>query len=432
MKMQEQAPRLSCDTLVAFSDEGQERQVIFAKNSDRPWNETQPLEYVPSATHAPGSTVRCQLLTIPQAEHTLAVIGGRPWWLWGYEQGLNEAGVAIGNEAIYTRDEVPSVGLLGMDLVRLGLERGQNAAAATEVIAEHVERYGQGGSGVYPNDPQLGDFRYHNSFMIADADEAFVLESSGHRWVSRRVVSSIAIANLLTIGDDWDQASLDVEEHARNQGWWNEPFDVRFDFRSAYEDRAMRANTEARYAQSCRFLERGEVSLESMMRHLRDHFEGGTIHIHDSKAQVTRPRSICLHPELWANGTTASMVVDLTAARRLPVAWVSMASPCTSVFVPVPVGEQLPTPWSIGSENPDPRSLWWLMHELAEAVQRDYALLTPIVQAEWLGWESDLIAETYANPDSVWGKLEERTADLLERRSALLERVILNSPAVFR
>ena len=47
---------------------------------------------------------------------------------------MNENGVAIGNHTIYTRDPVPKTGLLGMDLVRLGLERARTAESAAEII----------------------------------------------------------------------------------------------------------------------------------------------------------------------------------------------------------------------------------------------------------------------------------------------------------
>src|SRR5512142_2579313 len=136
----------SCDTLVVLPPRTARGATLFAKNSDRPPTECQPLFRAPRQTHPRGATLRCQYVEIPQAEETLGVLGSRPWWLWGFEHGLNECRVAIGNEALHARELPDAVGLLGMDLVRLGLERGRTADEAKQVITAHLERYGQGGS----------------------------------------------------------------------------------------------------------------------------------------------------------------------------------------------------------------------------------------------------------------------------------------------
>ena len=64
----------------------------------------------------------------------------------GAEMGANECGVVIGNEAVWTTQPYQNKGLLGMDLVRLGLERGESAYQALMIVIELLENYGQGGN----------------------------------------------------------------------------------------------------------------------------------------------------------------------------------------------------------------------------------------------------------------------------------------------
>ena len=146
--------------------------------------------------HPPGATLRCTYIELPQSEQTAEVLLSKPDWMWGAEMGANEHGVVIGNEAVWTREVLGPPALLGMDLVRLGLERGTSAEDSLDVIVTLLERYGQGGA-CAENDTS---FTYHNSFLISDRDEAWILETAGKFWVAQKLTSGVRnISNGLSI-----------------------------------------------------------------------------------------------------------------------------------------------------------------------------------------------------------------------------------------
>ena len=125
-----------CDTLIAAPDVTKNQFALFAKNSDRPPNEAQYLDWVPEKTYPEGETLRCTYIEIPQVQRTNAVLLSRPFWMWGAEMGINQHGLVIGNEAVFSK--VPAnkePALLGMDLLRLALERAQTASEAVDVIS---------------------------------------------------------------------------------------------------------------------------------------------------------------------------------------------------------------------------------------------------------------------------------------------------------
>jgi dipeptidase len=144
---------VSCDCWIAMRDATKDGSVILAKNSDRPSAESQPLVCFSRRHHQQGETVKCTYIEIPQSPVTYEHIGSKIWWTFGYEHGMNEHGVAIGNEAVWSKEPLEGRnGLLGMDLVRLGLERGNTGHEAMHVIIRLLETYGQCGNCLHKSD----------------------------------------------------------------------------------------------------------------------------------------------------------------------------------------------------------------------------------------------------------------------------------------
>ena len=134
-----------CDTIVVTGEATADGVTIFGKNSDREPNETHHLLYIPAAKHAPGDRVKCTYTDISQIGKTYAVLLAKPFWIWGAEMGVNEHGVAIGNEAVFTK--VPHENrdaLTGMDFLRFALERSATAREGVTVITDLLAEYGQG------------------------------------------------------------------------------------------------------------------------------------------------------------------------------------------------------------------------------------------------------------------------------------------------
>ena len=113
-----------CDTIGILLDS----YALFGKNSDRSPNEPQAAEFHPARVCKEGS-VAATYIAIPQARETLAVLLSRPTWMWGAEIGVNEAGVAIGNEAVFTKGGYGKPALTGMDLLRLATGAGSKRGA---------------------------------------------------------------------------------------------------------------------------------------------------------------------------------------------------------------------------------------------------------------------------------------------------------------
>ncbi|XP_041029606.1 secernin-2 [Carcharodon carcharias] len=331
----------SCDCFVALPPATERKEVIFGKNSDRPRDEVQEVVYFPATVHAPGSKAECTYIEIEQIEKTHAVILSRPAWLWGAEMGANNHGVCIGNEAVWTKEPISEKeALLGMDLVRLGLERGSTAKEALDVITSLLEQYGQGGN--CKEAPEA--FSYHNTFLIVDRKEAWVLETSGKHWAAQQITEGAKnISNQLTITTEISIEHPDLRNYAQSQGWWSG--DGEFNFSQIFSLTNPPVRMEAAKVRYCGGKEllrkqQGSIQAETIMDILRDKESG-----------------ICM--ESGAFCTTASMVSILPQDDCSPCVhfFTATPDPSRSVFKPfIFIDDVMPVPMvispSYGDDDP--------------------------------------------------------------------------------
>ncbi|VDO92411.1 unnamed protein product [Soboliphyme baturini] len=279
----------SCDTFVVLPPLTKDGFIIFGKNSDRPANEVQEVVFCPAKDHPPSSKVL-------------------PSWMWGAEMGANEHGVVIGNEAVWTKcnsEDDNTERLLGMDLLRLALERSKTAREALAVIDELLTKYGQGG----PCSDEIL-ITYHNN--------------------GRRNIS-----NCLSISNHIDMMSKDLAESKKGAS---------FDFCAEFADKL--AFEEPRFIVGQKLLEQytadGLFDVKRMIQILRD-----------------KPSGICR-----SNGefmTTASQVSILPHDPSIPAVhfFTATPDPCMSGFKPFVFvdGKSVPSPYTVSPvflESQDP------------------------------------------------------------------------------
>ncbi len=378
-----------CDTLVAVGTATADGTVLLAKNSDREPNEAQALVHVPGAIHPQKSRLSCTYVALPQAPETHATFLSKPFWMWGCEMGVNAHGVAVGNEAVFTKEPYARDGLLGMDLQRLALERARTAAEALDVITELLARYGQGGDGGYQH-----RFYYHNAFVLADPRAAWVLETAGQYWAAFKVRDVYAISNGLTIGRTWDRASPGLVEHAIDEGWCSSEED--FHFADCYSAPLYRrlSRCDVRQGRAITLLRHaaGAITPATMMEILRDH---GAEPARNPPWDPVRgsERNICKHAgfgPLRRDGTVSAWVAHLDPA--LPTIWsTASAAPCTALFKPF-WPEALPALEPEPGPTYDPASLWWQHERLHRAVLKDYAPRLAAYREARDRWEAQLYA----------------------------------------
>jgi secernin len=380
-----------CDTLCGPGPGG----MVFAKNSDRPVGEVQlavPFGRRPTA----GCTLRTQYLSIGDTGAHAALLSC-PTWLWGAEHGVNEFGVAIGNERVATVHDAAQARprLIGMDMVRLGLERARSAEEAVDILVELLTTHGQGGIA-----DAVHQEAYDSSFLIADPGQAFVLDTSGTDFAAAPFPGGTAISNRLSVGSDWTRGSSELDPGE--------------DFGRFGDSAAPTESADLRLSASRSFLSgqrdgAGGLSPAATAAHLRDHGNGpwgapgGGDPAQPPPTVATESGSgvsVCMHRP-GRNVTTASLIAvlptDLAAGAPLR-AYVALGSPCVSIYVPAFVRTANGPPPFVPMEL-SRESMWRAVDVLRQTVEADPSAIGSIRQVldpveEELWFEAGQIAET--------------------------------------
>ena len=357
-----------CDTLGNVRKE----RSFFAKNSDRSPNEAQILEYHAATTNLSGS-VNCTYITVPQAEKTHAVLLSRPAWMWGAEMGINEFGLCVGNEAVFTKGAYGKTGLTGMDMVRLALERSKTARQALDLLIQLLETYGQGGNCGFDH-----DFYYDNAFLIMDREELYVLETAGKQWVYKQY-NAANISNRLSIGADGDGYSGGTA----------------FDFRKRFTEPVYTTfSGSARRKQQLQTCLPCADSVSGCMTALRQHDHG--VKNPFAKGSVS---SACMHyGGLVGDHTTSGMVVSLEENRT--VVWSTGCSlPCVSLLKPWLFGTEPILP--VIPEGSKDGEAYWLEAEkfrrdlLGKKLPEAYFRELEEIQQRWISLADSVIDDDF-------------------------------------
>jgi len=319
--------------------------------------------------------------------------------------GVNAHGLAIGNEAVFTRLPVPKTGHSGMDFQRVALTRCRSADDALEQLIELTERFPQGG----PMGHRHRSFRYHSSFIVADPTTAWVFETAGSFWAARRVRGVATISNALTIEDDFDRIHDGAYRLARDRGWVKSASGFRF--ARAFSDPviSLLAGASVRRACTGRSLAGADApQARDFTRALSDH--GGT-----EPTQGWRGEAPCAHaswvPTRHAQQTTNSFIARLDASA--PTVWATgTSSPCLSVFKPAPFDAELLPPRPVADARFDERELWWAHERLHRACLADYDARRVTFAEDRERFQDDCLRPS-ADPRRAWDEHRRRIDEWL-------------------
>ncbi len=309
----------------------------FAKNSDRNPAEPQSVCVIPERAPAASTTVGGR--SFDAADKGFAFLLSKPSWMAGGEMGVNSRGLAIGNEAVFARTKAKDDGVLGMDILRAALGSSATAKEAVDFICGFTEKNEQGGNGAF-----RGKLVYSNSYLVADPEGAYIVETAGKRWAWRQTNVVDSISNAYAIEEDYkrldaqtrkeiapvnERAACSDEADPGRKGVkesWKAHFESRFYLRFT--------KGEERRAASLSALEsaRGTIDAAKVFGILRSHLE------YDPAHPLRRHmESLCIHAGFGPanSATTASLAVEYRHRDSAMIWFTGTSYPCVSLYKPV-------------------------------------------------------------------------------------------------
>jgi hypothetical protein len=180
------------------------------------------------------------------------------------------------------------------------------------------------------------------------------------------------------------------------------------------------------------------LSLGDMKAWLCDHGNGANPPNAGRSVEDPDRYSVCMHADPMSM-TTASLVASLPeeiGKKPWPV-WISFATPCTGIFVPVYLDGVIPASFASPGEptsgfGSGVASVWCAMRDLQERATAEFERTLPLVRAGWSRVEVEIEAERVRVESEAAdlydaGKFDEGTAALSLFMTTSAERMLETS-----
>jgi hypothetical protein len=312
---------MSSDMVVALQEASANGHTLFALNQYETEFCRRRICSFPAQTPATGTMICSTWFNVPQARHTYAVLGVQPVGRWGFLHGVNECRVAIGATNWKSRLSPSTPCDAAPELVRLALERSRSAHQAVDVLTDILEHVSQNAS---DEAPATGD----HIFLVADAAEAFVLETTGRYWALMECRHTRAVTDAAMIRQDWRRLAPGLCDCVIARNWCKDDGN-KLDFVGCLSDAGSQSrNANKRWGRASLALtqQHGAIDAHFLRRMLGDHYSA-------NRSLIFPQRGHCL-----AN----NFLIELSPGDLPILAWVAFGAPHVAVYFPVPMVGDLP------------------------------------------------------------------------------------------